>query len=107
MGSRRMKRYRTAAVLGSLALGMVAAAPTVELSTGRTLARPSVADGLKGRFLHITDLHPDPHYLWKAKLQDGCHRKAKGKRKKGEDRAGYWGTPVRSVPSFVRLATPG
>lgn len=56
------------------------------------LSSPTFASNeLKGRFLHITDLHPDPHYQWKATLDAGCHRKGKGKGPK----AGYWGTAVR------------
>lgn len=29
---------------------------------------------LTGRFLHITDFHPDPHYLTGSTLKSGCHR---------------------------------
>lgn len=30
---------------------------------------------LKGRFLHITDFHPDPHYISGGSFDSGCHRK--------------------------------
>ncbi|WWC93041.1 uncharacterized protein L201_008005 [Kwoniella dendrophila CBS 6074] len=44
---------------------------------------------LKGRFLHITDIHPDPHYKTGATFDTGCHRrskdKKKGKKGKGKD----------------------
>ncbi|KGB78065.1 endopolyphosphatase [Cryptococcus deuterogattii R265] len=73
---------------------------------------------LKGRFLHITDIHPDPHYKAGSTFDSGCHRKpkkdkkvenraAKNERgnelvddenldtlKKTEDLAGKWGTAV-------------
>ena len=67
---------------------------------------------LKGRFLHITDFHPDPHYKTGATLESGCHRRPKpdkGKarafgernedvedsRVRGKERfAGKWGTEV-------------
>ncbi|WVW86650.1 hypothetical protein I302_108704 [Kwoniella bestiolae CBS 10118] len=41
---------------------------------------------LKGRFLHITDIHPDPHYKAGATFDSGCHRRSKdkGKKKKGK-----------------------
>ncbi|TYJ52439.1 hypothetical protein B9479_006949 [Cryptococcus floricola] len=43
---------------------------------------------LKGRFLHITDIHPDPHYQFKATVASGCHqreKKKKGKKGKGKE----------------------
>lgn len=73
---------------------------------------------LKGRFLHITDIHPDPHYKAGSTFESGCHRKRTkdGKNKgkvtenersnedlddkkldtliKNEDLAGKWGTAV-------------
>jgi endopolyphosphatase len=45
---------------------------------------------LHGRFLHITDMHPDPHYSARASTSKSCHGK---KAKKKGKRAGYWGTP--------------
>jgi hypothetical protein len=32
---------------------------------------------LKGRFLHITDIHPDPHYVRGGTFESACHRRAK------------------------------
>ncbi|TBU49566.1 Metallo-dependent phosphatase-like protein [Dichomitus squalens] len=43
---------------------------------------------LQGRFLHITDMHPDPHYRVGASEKKACHR---GKPKKGKRAAGYYG----------------
>jgi hypothetical protein len=31
---------------------------------------------LKGRFIHITDFHPDPHYIAGGSFDSGCHRTA-------------------------------
>jgi len=47
---------------------------------------------LKGRFLHVTDFHPDPHYIAGATFETGCHRKPKKKGKgkgKGKDKGGF------------------
>lgn len=60
---------------------------------------------LKGRFLHITDFHPDPHYVAGATFESGCHRKPKKKGKgkdvdddmkgdKDDDVSGRWGSAV-------------
>lgn len=38
---------------------------------------------LTGRFLHITDFHPDPFYKTGATFQSGCHDLEKKKKKKG------------------------
>ncbi|KAI5795127.1 hypothetical protein EDC01DRAFT_690174 [Geopyxis carbonaria] len=43
---------------------------------------------LHGRFLHITDLHPDPFYKDGASVDQKCHRQ------KGD--AGYWGAETSS-----------
>ena len=51
---------------------------------------------LQGRFLHITDLHPDPLYRPGAALSTACHR---NRPKKEPSRAGYLGTPYESVIS--------
>lgn len=45
---------------------------------------------LQGRFLHITDLHPDPLYRPGGALSTACHR---NRPKKEKQRAGYLGTP--------------
>ncbi|KAL0579696.1 Endopolyphosphatase [Marasmius crinis-equi] len=44
---------------------------------------------LHGRFLQITDMHPDPHYNEGSSLSKACHRK---KPKKKKNRAGYYGS---------------
>ncbi|BGP33633.1 Endopolyphosphatase [Rhodotorula toruloides] len=46
---------------------------------GSVAARP-----LKGRFIHITDVHPDPFYRTGASEDEACHFKEKKKKKKGK-----------------------
>ncbi|KAG6332301.1 hypothetical protein ID866_6785 [Astraeus odoratus] len=46
---------------------------------------------LHGRFLHITDLHPDPYYKPGSDPSSACHR---GKTKK-KHRAGYYGAAYK------------
>ncbi|KAI0660952.1 hypothetical protein C8Q70DRAFT_912248 [Cubamyces menziesii] len=45
---------------------------------------------LQGRFLHITDMHPDPHYRVDSSEKKACHR---GKPKEGKRPAGFYGLP--------------
>ncbi|PFH52734.1 hypothetical protein AMATHDRAFT_73867 [Amanita thiersii Skay4041] len=52
---------------------------------------------LRGRFLHITDMHPDPFYTPHASIKKACHRKQK---QKG---AGYYGTPYAECDSPFAL----
>lgn len=44
---------------------------------------------LHGRFLQITDMHPDPHYTHKSSQTTACHRK----KPKKKAQAGLYGTP--------------
>jgi len=39
---------------------------------------------LTGRFLHITDFHPDPFYTTGSTFESGCHEVEKKKKKKGK-----------------------
>ncbi|KAI6003997.1 hypothetical protein EDD15DRAFT_2385097 [Pisolithus albus] len=55
--------------------------------------------GLHGRFLHITDVHPDPFYKHGAHPSTACHRK-KPKKKR---RAGYYGTAYKECDSPLAL----
>ncbi|OCH94072.1 endopolyphosphatase [Obba rivulosa] len=45
---------------------------------------------LQGRFLHITDIHPDPYTIDGGSEKSACHRK---KPKKAKRRGGYYGLP--------------
>lgn len=56
---------------------------------------------LKGRFLHVTDFHPDPFYKAGSTFDSGCHRAPKKGKKKGfwrnlfhNDVAGRWGSAL-------------
>ncbi|BGO93180.1 hypothetical protein NBRC10512_007569 [Rhodotorula toruloides] len=62
---------------------------------------------LKGRFIHITDVHPDPFYRTGASEDEACHfkekkkkkKKKKGKGKKGKGKA--FGTEGWSVADGI------
>lgn len=41
---------------------------------------------LKGRFLHITDIHPDPHYVTGGTYESACHRRQGKKTARGKDK---------------------
>ncbi|KAG6821271.1 hypothetical protein H0H93_002381 [Arthromyces matolae] len=55
---------------------------------------------LHGRFLHITDMHPDPYYMVHTSEKTSCHRK---KGKKSKNQAGYYGTPFSECDSPFSL----
>ena len=55
---------------------------------------------LHGRFLHITDMHPDPHYTPHSSRARTCHSK---KPQKKSDEALYFGTPFGCVFSMSSL----
>ncbi|KAI0307327.1 endopolyphosphatase [Multifurca ochricompacta] len=55
---------------------------------------------LHGRFLHITDIHPDPYYVADASESSACHRK---KPRKERWRSGYYGTPFSECDSPLQL----
>ncbi|CDW98310.1 hypothetical protein, partial [Sporisorium scitamineum] len=57
-----------------------------------------------GRFLHVTDLHPDPHYKHGSAVNAACHHKKPKKGKPdGKLRAGWWGTALTDCDSPPRL----
>lgn len=59
---------------------------------------------LRGRFLHITDIHPDLLYQHNATLSSSCHRLPKpGEPDDGARRAGHWGAPRSACDSAVRF----
>ncbi|PAV20894.1 vacuolar endopolyphosphatase [Pyrrhoderma noxium] len=61
---------------------------------------PLKDSSLKGRFLHITDMHPDPHYRTDSSESTACHRK---KPRKEKDRGGYYGLPYGDCDSPFSL----
>ncbi|KZT12740.1 uncharacterized protein LAESUDRAFT_13671 [Laetiporus sulphureus 93-53] len=72
------------------------AAPS-QVPMGVALNRPRK---LQGRFLHITDIHPDPYYKPDASEKSACHRK---KPKKATPRSGYYGLPYSGCDSPLTL----
>ena len=79
-----------------------AAHPSVQLVNPNIPLHPFHVDNsastrphkLHGRFLHISDLHPDEFYVFDSAVSQSCHRK---KPKKEKERAGTWGVPFRCV----------
>ncbi|EIN10626.1 endopolyphosphatase [Punctularia strigosozonata HHB-11173 SS5] len=55
---------------------------------------------LRGRFLHITDMHPDPWYRPGSSTSKACHRK---KPKKPKQEVGYFGTAYSDCDSPFAL----
>ena len=57
-------------------------------------ALPIPQTSLHGRFIHLTDLHPDPFYRFNSSEDGACHGGSGRDEDRGE-RAGWWGTSVR------------
>ncbi|TDL29508.1 hypothetical protein BD410DRAFT_26204 [Rickenella mellea] len=55
---------------------------------------------LRGRFLHVTDMHPDGYYRAGASVSSACHS---NKPRKEKDRAGWLGTPYDECDSPFTL----
>ncbi|KAG6919426.1 hypothetical protein DXG01_006309 [Tephrocybe rancida] len=64
--------------------------------TQAVLEVPKKPRQLHGRFLQITDMHPDPYYLPNTAKKTACHRK---KGKKSMNQASYYGTPYSDCDS--------
>jgi hypothetical protein len=99
---RTMLGYRISLMV-TLGVAQVFSAPpqvALQVPASSTLLYPDsdvVVKGprkLHGRFLQITDMHPDPYYRAHASQSSSCHRK---KPKKEKERSGYYGTPFRLV----------
>ncbi|ORY34959.1 Metallo-dependent phosphatase-like protein [Naematelia encephala] len=111
---------RSFTVLGILAFALRVAGEQAPLLAASSAARPSPKP-LKGRFLHITDFHPDSLYVAGSTFESGCHRKLKkdkgksnvlddgafgeedGVRKKAPPAAGRWGTGLSDCDSPISL----
>lgn len=72
--------------LAGLLCGQVLAAPP-QVVLNVAPSRPDRK--LHGRFLHITDIHPDPHYANGTSQSSQCHREESDK----DNKAGYYGAP--------------
>ncbi|KAJ3880320.1 Metallo-dependent phosphatase-like protein [Lentinula edodes] len=71
--------------------------PVQNVLTARSQTKPRK---LHGRFLQITDLHPDPFYLPGTSTSKACHRKIP---KEEQKRAGYYGTPYSACDAPLTL----
>ncbi|KZO97416.1 hypothetical protein CALVIDRAFT_536427 [Calocera viscosa TUFC12733] len=67
----------------------------------QVLSPPPPAKQPHGRFLHLTDIHPDTHYVPYTRPSSACHSTHFGKKSKRV--AGFWGTPVSDCDSPLRL----
>ncbi|SCV73688.1 BQ2448_6118 [Microbotryum intermedium] len=72
---------------------------TVQSSITDTLALDGPVVKLHGRFLHLTDMHPDPFYLFNSSEAASCHTHSPTK----GSRAGYWGTSVSDCDAPLTL----
>lgn len=93
---------RTTSLIFTLGLCCIVslASPTqIVLGTSLVEPQPVPSRKLHGRFLHITDIHPDPFYEPGASRASACHRpNLKDKRP-----AGYYGAPYSSCDSPFSL----
>ncbi|KAG9788892.1 Endopolyphosphatase, partial [Aureobasidium melanogenum] len=73
--------------------------PSQHDQTQKVIAKPSKPQPslrpLQGKFLHITDIHPDPFYLEHSDPGEVCHR--------GKGDAGYYGAEVTSCDTPFTL----
>lgn len=71
-------------------------------------AGPAAEPALHGRFLHVTDLHPDQFYTYNATVQSSCQLlDGSMDDPEAELRAGFWGAPrteCDSPPWLVQRA---
>ncbi|KAI9512181.1 Metallo-dependent phosphatase-like protein [Russula earlei] len=88
----------------SLAVVLIVWLPWLPQILSRSIQQPLAIQPspskLHGRFLHITDMHPDPHYRADMSESSACHRK---KPRKEKPRSGYYGTPFSDCDSPLRL----
>ncbi|KAM0790028.1 hypothetical protein ACM66B_005357 [Microbotryomycetes sp. NB124-2] len=68
-------------------------------TSGDDRATAAAPKQLHGRFIHLTDMHPDPWYKFNSSEAGACHsiEPAKG------ERAGFWGQPVSDCDAPVTL----
>ncbi|KAG1877519.1 Metallo-dependent phosphatase-like protein [Suillus subluteus] len=93
---------RTQSLIFTLGLCCIAslASPTQIVLGTSPVVEPQPVRKLHGRFLHITDIHPDPFYEPGASQASACHRP---NLKKDKRPAGYYGAPYSSCDSPFSL----
>ncbi|CEP63693.1 endopolyphosphatase LALA0_S09e00386g [Lachancea lanzarotensis] len=79
--------------LAALGLDTKSGVKIIRLADGKTKS-------LKGRFLHITDIHPDPFYKSGTSAEEVCHR---GKPKDASDTATRFGVAMNGCDSSMDL----
>ncbi|KAG5643953.1 hypothetical protein DXG03_009304 [Asterophora parasitica] len=87
----------TALLVLAVHLGPVLGSPVLQVALQASNQKPR---GLHGRFLQITDMHPDPYYAPRSSEKTSCHRK---KGKKANNQAGLYGTPYSDCDSPFKL----
>ncbi|KAK7470627.1 Endopolyphosphatase [Stygiomarasmius scandens] len=95
-----MSMFGRALVLALAVVHTTWAMPMAEAPAQQVLATSTKPRQLHGRFLQITDMHPDPHYEEGTSVKKACHRKNPKKKK---NRAGYYGTAYSDCDSPFRL----
>ncbi|KAL4075853.1 hypothetical protein J3A83DRAFT_2059681 [Scleroderma citrinum] len=85
-------------LLGALCSPTIAFPAQVALDTPLHTSKGVEDRRLHGRFLHITDMHPDPYYKPGSRPSTVCHR---GKPKKHP--AGHYGTAYEECDSPFAL----
>lgn len=88
------------ALLLACACAVVASAaqlPSLAPSADGELQPAAATRQLTGRFIHLTDMHPDTFYAAGSLESGACHGggKSKGDDEEEGERAGYWGTAIR------------
>ncbi|CAG8555027.1 6152_t:CDS:2, partial [Dentiscutata heterogama] len=58
---------------------------------------------LHGNFLHITDIHPDPHYIANSTVRSRCHGGHPKRKKKSQVLSGAWGSSVTKCDTPMSL----
>ncbi|CAG8586811.1 7083_t:CDS:2 [Paraglomus occultum] len=85
----------------------ITAAAAYWLFSWDTPSEQELRYSLRGNFLHITDIHPDPYYRTNATARSSCHRIALQTMKKPKHMkrgtAGPWGAPGTICDSPVGL----
>lgn len=88
----------------SLFLALVAAADYHRPLQHPLILQPAASIApreLTGRFLHLTDIHPDLFYRANSSVSEACHWKDKSD--KHGPKAGYWGTKASDCDSPATL----
>ncbi|KDN50962.1 hypothetical protein RSAG8_00591, partial [Rhizoctonia solani AG-8 WAC10335] len=84
----------------SLAVSLVLLSRSASAGQAYLHSPTAEAKPLRGRFIHITDMHPDGYYLPGASISSSCHSK---KPRKEPERAGKYGAPGTDCDAPISL----